>query len=141
MSFRADRITGALIATFGGVLYLFIIPRFVDSSQSSWIRPDTIPLATSFVIVLCGAFLVFKPTAHSLQNLRGHFKAVLFFLLLALGLYAMSMFGFVYIAPLLALSLMLLIGERRLLWLGLGVIGVPFAIWLLVVRVLERSLP
>ncbi|NKB77939.1 MAG: hypothetical protein GKR96_13125 [Gammaproteobacteria bacterium] len=141
MFFLTDRITGLLIAIFGITLYWFIIPNYVDSSQSSWLRPDTIPNATCLVTIFCGLVLVIKPSSHKLHAFSTICRAGLFFMLLAVGLYVMSLVGFVYVAPILALSLMLTIGERRLFWLTIGSVAIPFTIWLLVVRVLERSLP
>ena len=65
----------------------------------------------------------------------------LYLTVMALGLFAMSHFGFVIVAPFLALAIMLLFGERRPFWLALGCVGMPAIIWLLVVQILERSLP
>ena len=58
-----------------------------------------------------------------------------------IGLVVMSWFGFVYVAPVLALIIMLMIGERRPFWLIAGVAAMPAAIWVLVAVVLERALP
>ncbi len=61
--------------------------------------------------------------------------------LLAAGIYTMSLFGFEYVAPVLALALMLMIGERRPLWLVLGTVVMPLIIWFLVTFALGRALP
>jgi putative tricarboxylic transport membrane protein len=53
----------------------------------------------------------------------------------------MSRFGFVYVAPGLALVVMLFIGERRPVWLLSGIIAAPALIWLIVEQLLERPLP
>ena len=65
---------------------------------------------------------------------------VLYLAVIAAGLFVMSFFGFVIVAPLLALAIMLLFGERRPLWLALGSLAMPAVIWFLVVQVLGRAL-
>jgi putative tricarboxylic transport membrane protein len=57
------------------------------------------------------------------------------------AVYLMQRFGFFYIAPVLALAVMLFIGERRPWWLLTGVIAAPALIWLIVEKLLERPLP
>ena len=59
----------------------------------------------------------------------------------ALGLFAIFHFGFVVASAFLALTIMMLFGERRLGWLALGCVGMPAAIWFLVAHLLERPLP
>jgi len=51
------------------------------------------------------------------------------------------LFGFVYVGPALALAIMLMIGERRPIWLVAGFVAMPALIWFLVVQVLGRALP
>jgi len=44
-------------------------------------------------------------------------------------------------APLFALVIMLVLGERRIFWLIGGVVMMPLTIWICVVELLGRSLP
>ncbi|MQY43957.1 hypothetical protein GG681_15020 [Epibacterium sp. SM1969] len=142
MPLSADRVTGGFFLFFGLALYFVVIPTYVETIEdSSWVRPGTIPNAIAVVLSVCGALLILKPTAHRVQGQREFLFAGLYFLLLAAGLLLMSYVGFVYAAPVIALVIMLMIGERRRLWLGVGVVALPAAIWLLVVQVLERALP
>ena len=82
-----------------------------------------------------------KPTDHEIQNKRQLLVTAAYVVVLVIALYSISQFGFIYVAPVLALVLMLMIGERRWYWLGLGCLGMPAVIWLLVVQILDRSLP
>ncbi len=66
---------------------------------------------------------------------------LIYFAVIALALFAISRFGFVVASAFLALAIMLIFGERRPVWLALGSVGMPAAIWFLVVQVLERPLP
>lgn len=141
MSVTADRGAGAVISLFGLVLYFGVIPNFVEAVDDGWVLPATIPNAVAIVLIVCGILLILKPTTHRPQRMIEFQKAALYFGLLALGLLAMSYLGFIYTAPVIALVLMLLIGERRPLWLFLGVAVLPATIWFLVVYVLDRALP
>ena len=64
----------------------------------------------------------------------------MYVLVLGLGIYGMSWFGFVVVAPPLALIIMIMIVERRWYWLVSGVVGMPAIIWFLVTQVLDRNL-
>ena len=58
-----------------------------------------------------------------------------------IAVFGFHKFGFIYTAPIFALSIMLLIGEKRILWLLLGVFLIPFLILLIVEQLLGRLLP
>lgn len=141
MMHKADRATGAFFLLFGVLLWFVIIPVFVETGEDGWVLPSTIPNAIAVVLGVCGAQLMLKPTAQRVQSSTDFLFAGLYFFLLAVGLFAMSWLGFVWTGPVIALAIMLLIGERRPLWLLLGVVGMPALIWLLVAQVLERALP
>lgn len=141
MSNITDRGTGAFFMVFGALLYFAIIPAQVDDGGESWVLPTTIPNAVSITMALCGALLMLRPTNQRGQNTTDLMFAIMYIVLLSVGLFVMSYVGFIYTVPFIALIIMFLIGERRPFWLGIGVIGLPVIIWVLVVQVLERSLP
>lgn len=141
MTNLTDRATGAFFLAFGTLLYFVIIPAQIGSSSDSWVRPNTIPNAVSVMMAVCGTLLMIKPTKQRGQNTADFIFALMYFALIALGLFVMSHIGFVYTAPFIALIIMLLIGERRIVWLASGVVVLPFVIWVLVAQLLERSLP
>lgn len=141
MIHSADCATGGFFLLFGLLLYFVIIPTYVETVDGGWVLPSTIPNAVSIILTICGALLMLKPTKHRVQPRREFLFAGLYFALLAVGLFVMSYVGFVYAAPVLALAIMVLIGERRPFWLFLGVVVLPAGIWLLVAKILERALP
>lgn len=136
-----DRVTGAFFLVLGALLYFAVIPAQIDNGSGSWVLPATIPNAVSIIMAVCGLLLMLKPTDQRKPNTQDLIFATIYFVLLAFGLFAMSYAGFVYTAPFIALIIMLLIGERRPVWLGIGVIGLPVIIWVLVAEILERPLP
>lgn len=141
MTISADRLSGAFFLLFGLAMYFLVIPEYVEVTDEGNLSPNTMPNIISLALAFCGALLVLKPTEHQLQDRRFFIKTGVYIAILAAGIYAMSLFGFEYIGPVLALAIMLMIGERRPLWLGAGVILMPLIIWFLVTHVLGRALP
>ncbi len=137
----SDRATGAFFLLFGLAMYFLVIPLYVEQVEDGNLAPNTLPNAVSLVIAVCGGLLVLKPTGHRPPNWRRFAVTAIHVFVLGAAIYAMTWFGFVYVAPLLALILMLMIGERRPLWLVAGVIIMPAAIWFFVTQLLDRALP
>jgi putative tricarboxylic transport membrane protein len=119
----------------------FVIPEYVENPEGGNLSPRTMPTVVAWIISVCGGALVIKPTTHQAPDLRFFAKAFSYVLVLAAAIYAMSLVGFLYVAPVLALVMMLMIGERRPVWLGVGVALMPALIWFLVTQLLERGLP
>ena len=140
MSINADRASGLFFVLFGALLHFWVIPTFVDSSEGSWVKPDAIPNAVAVIMSIGGCILFIKPTQHQTQDAQTFLRAGIYFAILVSGLWGIFKFGFVYCAPLLALTLMLTIGEKRVRWLCVGVIATPTVIWLLMDVILERGL-
>lgn len=141
MSTTADRISGLFIMVLGLVMYFWVNPTYIETVEGGNLSPDTLPNIISIILAFSGAVLAFKPTDHQLRNPALMAKTGLYVVLLIAGIWAMSWFGFEYVAPPLALAIMWLIGERRPAWLVLGVVGMPAIIWFLVTQLLGRALP
>jgi putative tricarboxylic transport membrane protein len=141
MKLSADHVSGAFFFLFGLAMILVVNPAYIEEVSGGNTSPNMLPNAVSIVIAVCGALLILKPTAHKARTLRSTATTGLYVGLLVAGLYAISHFGFEYVAPVLALAIMVTIGERRPLWLVLGAVAIPALIWFLVVHVLGRALP
>lgn len=137
----ADRISGLFFLLLGLAMYFWVNPNYIESVDGGNLSPDTMPNILSIILAICGASLILKPTDEQIRNPILMAKTGLYVGLLVAGIYAMSLFGFEYVAPFLALAIMWLLGERRPLWLVLGVIVMPAVIWFLVTQVLGRALP
>ena len=140
MSLQTDRIVGLTIAILGLLLLFVIFPITIEDIEGGSIQPNTLPNALAGFLVVCGVILAVKPGQLSKREPQELMMVMLYLAVIAVGLFVMSRFGFVIVSPFLALAIMLVFGERRLLWLALGSLGMPAAIWFLVVQVLERSL-
>lgn len=136
-----DRLSGAFFFLFGLGLYYYVIPNHVDEIDYGAIHPDTVPNALAILLAICGAGLVIKPTMQKAPNGALMARAGLYLTVLVAGVWATSLFGFLYVAPPLALTIMLMIGERRPFWIAIGVAVVPFLIWLAIDVGLDRNLP
>ncbi len=141
MGNSADRLSGVFFLLFGLGMYFVVNPNYIEAVSGGNIAPKSLPNIVSIVIAVCGAILAIKPTTYQMRNPVLMAKAGLYAVLLALGIYAMSLVGFEYVAPVLAFAIMWLIGERRPFWLVFGTIGMPLLIWFLVTQALERALP
>jgi len=141
MSNMTDRLSGAFFLVFGLAMFFFVIPEYVEDPQGGNLSPKTMPNIVAWVLAICGGLLVLRPTNHAAPDARFFLKTTAYVAILGCAIYAMSLVGFLYVAPVLALVLMLMIGERRPLWLGVGVVLMPAAIWFLVTQLLERALP
>lgn len=141
MTATADRLSGAFFLIVGLVMYFAVIPVQVEQIDGRNLAPATMPNIVAIVIAVCGGLLMLKPTTHQAPNARFFAISFAFVAVLAGSIYSMSFVGFEFVAPPLALIIMLMIGERRPLWLLTGVVLMPAAIWFLVTQLLERALP
>ncbi len=132
---------GLFFACFGLLLLFVVIPRQTEVIAYGWMRPQSLPNATAIVIAAAGAFLALRPQGGVDFEWRQAGGAALYLGLVAAGVFLIALFGFVVVAPLIALAVMLLAGERRPAWLALGAAGIPFVIWLAATVLLDRPLP
>lgn len=141
MSTSADRISGLFFMVLGLAMYFWVNPNYIETVDGGNLSPDTLPNAISIILAIAGAFVMIRPTKHQVRNPVLMAKTGLYVALLTFGIWAISLFGFEYVSPVLALAIMWFIGERRPLWLGLGVVVMPGVIWFLVTQLLGRALP
>ena len=141
MILETDRIAGVIIATLGLVLLFVVFPFAIEDMDDGSIKPDTVPNAIAAFLVICGVLLAIKKGEQTKRDTRELLLVLLYFTIIAAGLFAIPHFGFLIVSPFLAMAIMLIFGERRPIWLALGCVGMPAIIWFLVIQVLERSLP
>ncbi len=141
MGLNADRVSGAFFLLFGLAMYFLVIPTYVEPVDGGNLAPATVPNIISLVLAFCGGLLALKPTTQRLRDPRQLALTALYVAVLSAGIYAMSLFGFEFVAPVMAAIIMLLIGERRPMWLVGGVVIMPILIWFVVTYGLGRALP
>ena len=138
---QLDRAAGLAVVLFGFALLWLIIPAHIEYIDAGWVKPETVPSVVGYVLILAGIIQAVAPTGAAHVEVKETIRAALFLLLGAAAVYLMGRFGFLYTAPGLVLIIMLLIGERRLIWLLAGVIAAPGLIWFIAEKLLQRPLP
>jgi len=136
-----NRMSGLFFALSGALLILWLTPNYTETSDFGWLKPATLPNILSVIMILAGLLQTFAPTGKAELDWPLTLRFSLIFALCLLALLLMKYFSFILVAPTLALVITLLIGERRPLWMFVGIILMPTTLWALVVFVLERSLP
>lgn len=136
-----DRAVGAACLVFALLLWFVLVPWQVETVGYGWLKPRTLPRILAVAIGLGGLALLLRPDPAPEMRPAAWGRAALFGAVLVAGLAGMAWAGFALAAPVMALAVMLLAGERRPLWLALGVAAMPAAIWLCVAVLLERPLP
>ncbi len=141
MNNPTDRLSGLFFVMLGLTLFFYLIPTHVETVDYGAIRPKTMPQILAVIIGVFGAVLMVRPADGSDLQQAPWLKSGGIACILAVGLWLISRFGFEFIAAPMALVLMMVMGEKRPLWLGLGVVAMPTLIWLIVTILLERPLP
>ncbi len=135
-----NRISGLVVAVFGIILLFWIIPRHTEAVDYGWLRPATLPNVTAIVVIISSIIHIIFPSGKAEFDGQLAMRAGLFFMISLAGLFLMHHVGFLIAAPLLVTVLMLLVGERRPLWLATGIVLVPLGIWSTIELLLKRSL-
>lgn len=135
-----DRIATGLIVALGLVLIFWVVPTQIEEVEFGRIVPSTVPVIALWALVAVATIQFFTDKSRSEIELLVCIRTVAIITLLVGAVYLMERFGFEYFAPLLALAIMLAIGERRWYWLVFGGVILPLGVWLLVERVLDRTL-
>jgi putative tricarboxylic transport membrane protein len=136
-----NRMSGFAVFIVGIVIYFWIIPYQTETMDSGWLKPTTLPRITAVIMIISGVIHFISPTGKADFDVRFSLRVGLFFVTSAIGLYLMGKFGFEFIAPTLILVIMILIGERRPVWLISGIVLLPLAIWCCVHLLLNKPLP
>ena len=136
-----NRMSGIVVAVFGAILLLWIIPNHTETVDYGWLRPATLPIITAVIVLVSSIVHFIFPTGKAEFDVRPALRAALFFVISLLGLFLMHLVGFRIAAPLLVMVIMLLVGELRPIWLIAGIVLIPLAMWTSIELLLNRPLP
>ncbi|MAY85468.1 MAG: hypothetical protein CML02_01880 [Pseudooceanicola sp.] len=136
------RLSGLAVAGFGVLLLAWLIPVHTETVGYGWLRPQTLPRACAVALLVLGLALTIWPGPAGEPGPEvAPGRLALVIVVVFIGVWAMSRFGFLPVAPVLAALLVLICGERRWAWIALGVGLAPVLSWLVVDLLLNRSLP
>ena len=136
-----NRFSASFFVLLGFFLIYFIFPIEIEKIDYGWVRPQTLPNICAFLLIIFGMVQFIFPKGKVDLNFNQILWAGIFMFAAFIAIFGFHNFGFIYTAPIFSLTIMLLIGERRIPWLLLGVFLIPFLIWLSVDQVLGRFLP
>jgi putative tricarboxylic transport membrane protein len=136
-----NRISGIVVAIFGALLVFWIIPQHTETVDYGWLRPATLPIITTVIVILTSIIHILLPSGKVDFDMSLALRAGLIYLISLSGLFLIHLAGFLVAAPILMAALMLVIGERRPLWLITGIVLIPLAMWSAIELLLKRPLP
>ena len=136
-----NRISGLAVIIGGAILLFWVIPHQTEAVDYGWLKPATLPKISAIIIVISGLIHFIFPTGKADFDVAFSLRVGLFFVISCIGLYLMNLIGFVLAAPILIVVIMMMIGERRPLWLVSGIILLPASIWFCVSFLLNKPLP
>lgn len=137
---NADRVSGMVIMLFSLILIYIVIPIGVESIESDGLAPTTFPVLLSWGLFIVGSIQLIVSKKSDVVFPSGLIRIAFICICFFTAIYCAFIYGFIYISPVLALIMMLFMNERRILWLLLGTIFVPLAIWFCIDIVLGREL-
>jgi hypothetical protein len=138
----SDRILGAAAIVFGGFLLLYAIPANVRTVQGVVPYPAMFPQIAAWMFIGLGAAqMIFVKSAVEMPSLmRAGMFAVAAAATLA-ALLTVDSFGYLPVMITLMAAIVLIVRERRAIWVATVIMGLPIGIWVLFEQVLQRPLP
>lgn len=137
-----DRVLGGVVLAFGASLLLFLIPVFTTPQPGSPTDPSLFPRIAGWMFVLLGGLQIVFPGQQRLTvTLRELGRLVLVTALMVLATVLMPIVGYLPASIALMAVVMLMIYERRPLWIVLSVAFVPVTVWIVFEYGLKQPLP
>lgn len=137
----SDRVLGLVVAGFGGVLLVWLVPNFVTSQPGDPLDPSLFPRAAGWLITLLGLLLfILADNNGSVPPRREVLVFGSFVAALLMAAFWLPKVGFLPVACSLMVASLLLLRERRPLWALLTLFAVPAFVWCLFEVLLRRSL-
>ena len=136
-----NRLSASFVIFLGLSLIYFIFPVEIESLDYGWVRPQTLPNICALLLIIFGIVQFIFPKGKVVLEFEQILWSGVFVLAAFIAVFGFHYLGFIYTAPIFALSIMFLLGEKRILWLLLGVFLIPFLILLIVEQLLGRLLP
>ena len=136
-----NRLSASFFIFLGLAFIYFIFPIEIEKLDYGWVRPQTLPNICAFLLIIFGIVQFIFPKGKVVLEFEQILWSGVFVSAAFIAVFGFHYLGFIYTAPIFALSIMFLLGEKRILWLLLGVFLVPFIIWLTVQELLGRFLP
>lgn len=133
---------GAASALFGAGLLFVVIPWQTEPAVLlTALDPKAYPSAAAILIIVTGLVQLAWPTGSAVLDWRRMGRAVLVVAICFAGTLLLDVAGYLITGPIVVAAVMLMTGERRWLWLVVGILVMPAAIWAVFELLLRRPLP
>jgi putative tricarboxylic transport membrane protein len=133
---------GAASALIGAGLLFVIIPWQTErAALLTALDPKAYPSAAAILIIVTGLVQLVWPTGSALLDWRRMGRAVAIVAICVAGVLLLEFAGYLIAGPVVVAAVMLMAGERRWLWLAVGILAMPAAIWAVFELLLRRPLP
>lgn len=137
-----DRTLGGAVALGGAFLLVYLIPNFVEGEATGVRDPSLFPrIAGSMLLVLGVLQVVFARAGGDVPSWRELARLALLIALMSAATFVMPIIGFMPSMMLLMAAAILVVFERRPLWIVVTVCGLPAFAWFVFEEVLKRPLP
>lgn len=141
-SLTLERIVGGIVSLAGVWLLIYGIPMHISVQGYESPSPQLFPKIGAWIFIVGGIAQIFLAKhGRPLPDLRQFGRYVLVSILLLLMVFLMERFGYLVGAFALMAALMVVVFERRWVWIGVAVVAVPSTVWFLFEIILERPLP
>ena len=133
---------GAASALIGAGFLFVIIPWQTErAALLTALNPKDYPTAAAILMIATGLVQFVVPTGSAVLDWGRMSRAVTIVAICLVGTLLLDLAGYLIAGPLVVGAVMLLTGERRWLWLGVGFLVMPAAIWAVFELLLRRPLP
>lgn len=137
-----DRIGGGIAVLFGVFLLLYAIPANVRIIEGKMPYPALFPQIAAWMFIGLGLVqMVFVKTRAEFPSGIQFFAFLGAIFLTLIAVLFVETLGYLPVTVALMVAIVLLVQERRPLWIVVMIIGFPVGIWLLFEQVLQRQLP
>lgn len=137
----ARRLSDLALLAFALALVFWIIPMETESVGYGRMEPADVPIVLAGLLAVLAGIQTVLPSQETSPDGRVLLRAASILTLAAAALAAMEIVGFLPAAVGFSALMMLFLRERRPLWLCLGIVVMPAAIWLAAEYGLGRPLP
>lgn len=137
-----ERFLGGITALCGVLLLLYGIPANVAHVEDAMMAARTFPQMAAWIFIVAGIVqMIFVKSKLTLPTLRELLRVILVLSLILAMVFLMEHFGYLVGAMSLMAAVMVIIYERRPLWLLIAIAAVPIGVWVLFEVLLLRPLP
>lgn len=140
--FSVDRIVGIVVASVGVWLLAYGIEAGVEGRDLTFPGPLLFPQLAAWIFVVGGVIQAIRAKpGRELPSPREASRYILVSILIVIMALLMDNFGYIVGGVALLAAMMVVVYEKRWIWIGVAVVAVPLGIWAFFVLLLQRALP